>query len=112
MKTLRLFFLSLVLVSCSCTDSTTANPTPPVVVPPVDPPVVIPPLSEAELLNQVQKDALKYFVEYAQTNSKLARERYHVEDTGNDANIVTIGGSGFGLMTILVGIERNFIDTV
>lgn len=109
MKILRLFFLSLLLVSCSCTDSTTATPTPPV-VPPVDPPVVVPSLSEEELLNLVQKDALKYFVEYAQSSSKLARERYHVEDTSNDANIVTTGGSGFGLMTILVGIERNFID--
>lgn len=105
MKIVKLFFLFSLLVSCSCTDSNSSTNEPI-----VTPPVVIPPLSEAELLDQVQKDALKYFVEYAQTNSKLARERYHVEDIDNDANIVTTGGSGFGLMTILVGIERNFID--
>jgi hypothetical protein len=57
----------------------------------------------------VQKDALKYFVEYAHPTSKLARERYHTDDPGNDANIVTTGGSGFGLMTLLVGIQRNYI---
>ena len=40
----------------------------------------------------------------------MGRERYH-EDfyPKNDANVVTTGGSGFGLMTILVGIERGFI---
>jgi len=101
-KIIRHFFLFSLLVSCSCTDTTN-----PVVV---APPVIVTPLSETELLDQVQKDALKYFVEYAQSSSKLARERYHVEDVSNDANIVTTGGSGFGLMTILVGIERNFID--
>jgi hypothetical protein len=75
----------------------------------VIPPVVVTPLSEDELLDQVQKDALKYFVNYAHPTSKLARERYHVEDTGNDANIIATGGSGFGFMTILAGTERNFI---
>src|SRR5690606_29850255 len=40
---------------------------------------------------------------------KLARERYHTDNPSVDANIVTTGGSGFGLMTILVGIERGFV---
>lgn len=107
MKIIRLFLIFFLFVSCSgCDNSTTPDPA---VI--VDPPVVVdPPLSEEVLLNMAQKDALKYFVEYAQSNSKLARERYHVDDTGNDANIVAIGGSGFGLMTLLVGIERNFIS--
>jgi hypothetical protein len=60
-------------------------------------------------MDLAQKDALKYFWNYAETNSKLARERYHVDDSSLDANIVTTGGSGFGLMTILVGIERGFV---
>ncbi len=109
MKIIRLFLIFSLFVSCSsCDNSTTPDP---VVI--VNPPVVVdPPLSEEVLLNMAQKDALKYFVEYAQSNSKLARERYHVDDTGNDANIVAIGGSGFGLMTLLVGIERNFINKV
>ncbi len=28
----------------------------------------------------------------------------------NDKNVITIGGSGFGLMAILVGINRGFIS--
>ncbi len=67
------------------------------------------PLTDEQLLNQAQKDALKYFWEYAEPNSKLARERYHTDNPSFEANIVTTGGSGFGLMTIIVGIERGFV---
>ncbi len=101
MKIIRLLSLFCLLASCSCNDNA-ANP--PAVVPPV-----VQTHTEEELLNQVQKDALKYFIDYAHPNAKLARERYHVDDPGNDANIVTTGGSGFGLMSIIVGMERNYI---
>lgn len=67
-------------------------------------------LSDEQLLDLAEKDALKYFWEYAETNSKLARERYHQDEPFVDANLVTTGGSGFGLMTILVGIQRGFIN--
>ena len=66
-------------------------------------------LSNDALLDLAEKDALKYFWNYAETNSKLARERYHTDDPALEANVVTTGGSGFGLMTILVGIERGFV---
>lgn len=64
-----------------------------------------------QLMNRVQQDALKYFWDFAEPNSLLARERYHVDDIypDNDKNVITTGGSGFGLMTILVGVERGFI---
>ncbi len=41
----------------------------------------------------------------------MARERFHVDGIypDNDRNVVTSGGSGFGLMAILVGVERGFI---
>lgn len=80
----------------------------PIVVPePTEP--TYPNLTDDELLDKVQQESLKYFWEYAETNSKLARERYHVEDPGNDAQIVTTGGSGFGLMSLIVGVERGFV---
>lgn len=63
--------------------------------------------TDPELIKMTQKDALKYFWEYAEPNSKLARERYHTDNPGQDANVVTTGGSGFGLMTILVGIKNG-----
>ena len=65
--------------------------------------------TDSQITEMVQKDALKYFWDYAQTNSKLARERYIPDNPGFDASIVTTGGSGFGLMTILVGIKNGYI---
>lgn len=63
------------------------------------------------LMTKVQKDVLKYFWEFAEPTSMLARERYHEDGIypQNDKNVITTGGSGFGMMTILVGVERNFI---
>ncbi|MFD2516469.1 glucoamylase family protein [Salinimicrobium flavum] len=68
-------------------------------------------LPEEELLDIVQKQTLKYFWDYAEPNSGMARERYHPDGNypKNDAHIVTTGGSGFGLMALVVGMERNFI---
>lgn len=66
-------------------------------------------LTDEEILDQVQKDVIKYFWEYAEPNSKLGRERFHVDDPGFEANKVTTGGSGFGLMSLIVGVERGFI---
>src|SRR6476660_10435195 len=74
-----------------------------------DEPITEPTLTDQQLLDLVQKDALKYFWDYAETNSKLARERYHVDDPANDAHLVTTGGTGFGIMTIIAGIERGFV---
>ncbi|MBW2961981.1 glucoamylase family protein [Mesonia aestuariivivens] len=67
----------------------------------------IEPLSDEELLNTVQRQTLKYFWDFAEPSSQMARERYHPNQTNN--SIVTTGGSGFGLMAIIVGIERGFI---
>jgi hypothetical protein len=70
----------------------------------VDPSQKLPQLSsDDELLTLVQQQTFKYFWDLGDPNSGLALER-------NDAgNIVTTGGSGFGIMSIVVGIERNFI---
>ncbi len=68
-------------------------------------------ISEEALLDTVQKQTLKYFWDYAEPNSGMARERFH--PNGNypkdDAHVVTTGGSGFGLMAIVAGMEREFI---
>lgn len=65
--------------------------------------------TDTQLLEMVQKDALKYFWDYAESNSKLARERYHTDNPGQDAHVVSAGGSGFGLMTILVGVKNGYV---
>lgn len=68
-------------------------------------------LSDDELLDTVQKQTLKYFWDYAEPNSGMGRERFHPDGNypRNDAHVVTTGGSGFGLMAIVTGIEREFI---
>ena len=49
--------------------------------------------------------------EGAEPTSGLACERIHTDGVypENDADIVTTGGSGFGIAGLLVGIERGFI---
>ncbi|MBT0812411.1 Ig-like domain-containing protein [Litoribacter ruber] len=60
-------------------------------------------IPDEELLTKVQEHTFRYFWDFAHENSGLARER------NTSGNLVTIGGSGFGVMAIIVGVERNFI---
>ena len=59
-------------------------------------------LSDDALMDTVQRRTFLYFWEGAEPNSGLAPERYHVDGVypQNDANVVTSGGSGFGIMAI------------
>lgn len=68
-------------------------------------------LSDIQLLDSVQHQTFRYFWDGAEPTSGMARERIHLDQhyPRNDQNIVTLGGSGFGVMAILVGIERGFI---
>lgn len=68
-----------------------------------DPTPKFPIISDDELLTKVQHQTFKYFWDFAHPASGMARER----NTSGD--LVTSGGSGFGLMSIIVGIERGFI---
>lgn len=68
-------------------------------------------LTDDQLLDAVQKQTFQYFWDGAEPVSGLARERYHVDGAypQNDKNTIATGASGFGLMSILVGIDRKFI---
>lgn len=68
-------------------------------------------ISEDSLLNLVQYQTFQYFWDNAEPISGMAPERTHMDDIypQNDKHVVTSGGSGFGLMAILVGVERGFI---
>ena len=63
-----------------------------------------PVISDSALLSLVEQQTLKYFYDFGHPVSGLARER------NSSGDIVTTGGSGFGIMAILVGIERNFLS--
>jgi hypothetical protein len=56
-----------------------------------------------DLLSVVQKQTFKYFYDFAHPASGMARER------NTSGNTITSGGSGFGIMALIVGMERNFI---
>jgi hypothetical protein len=62
-----------------------------------------PEIPDEQLLDEIQEATFRYFWDFAHPVSGLARERNTSGDT------VTIGGSGFGLKAILVGIYRGFI---
>ncbi|MEZ5038773.1 MAG: glucoamylase family protein [Saprospiraceae bacterium] len=59
-------------------------------------------MTDEALQTMVQEYTFRYFWDFAHPVSGLARER-------NTTSTVTSGGSGFGIMAILVGIERAFI---
>lgn len=61
-------------------------------------------ISNDSLLTLVEEKTFRYFYDYAHPVSGLTRERLGSND------IVTTGGSGFGIMALLVGIERKFIS--
>jgi len=63
-----------------------------------------PRISDDELLTLIQRQTLKYFYEFGHPFSGMARER----NTSGD--IVTTGGTGFGIMGMVVGVHRNFIS--
>jgi len=76
-----------------------------------DTPSIKPALSDDSLLTLVQYKTFQYFWDGAEPTSGAARERFHSDNQypDNDKHIITSGGTGFGVMAILVGIERKFI---
>nr|WP_165040110.1 glucoamylase family protein [Dysgonomonas sp. ZJ709] len=68
-------------------------------------------ISDEALLDSVQRRTFGYFWNESEPTSGMARERFHVDGIypQNDRNVVTSGGSGFGIMAIIVGIERGYV---
>lgn len=65
-------------------------------------------LSDSALLDLVQKQTFKYFWDFAHPVSGLSRERSNTAyNYGNE--VVTTGGTGFGIMSVIVAAERKWI---
>ncbi|MBV4357723.1 glucoamylase family protein [Pinibacter aurantiacus] len=65
-------------------------------------------LSDSALLDLVQKQTFRYFWDFGHPVSGLARERSNRSyDYGDE--VVTTGGSGFGIMSIIVAANRKWI---
>jgi len=63
------------------------------------------PMGDEALLDMVQHATFRYFWDYGHPVSGMARER----NNGN-ANLVTTGGSGFGIMAIVAAAERGWVS--
>lgn len=61
-------------------------------------------LSDEQLLSSVQRATFRYFRDYGHEVSGLTRERY-----AGKGYTCSSGGTGFGLLAIMVGVERGFI---
>jgi hypothetical protein len=61
------------------------------------------PMSDDELLTMVQEASFSYYWDGAEPNSGLARE-----SIPGDPDMIAVGGSGFGIMSLVVGAERGF----
>jgi hypothetical protein len=60
-------------------------------------------LSDNQLLDTVQRRTFSYFWEFGHPISGMARER------NSSGDVVTTGGTGFGIMAIVAAVNRNFI---
>lgn len=81
----------------------------------IDPPVVttfvtsidssdkFPQITDNALLDKVQQQTFKYFWDFGHPVSGMARER------NSSGDIVTTGGTGFGIMAIVTAVSRGFI---
>lgn len=86
-------------------------------------------ISDSVLLDIIQRQAFRYFWHYAHPVSGLARERSntvkaeyywdYINEADDEPNLskhkfggeaCAIGGSGFGIMSTIVAVERKWID--
>jgi hypothetical protein len=63
-------------------------------------------LTGEALLTEVQETTFDYFWDFAHPTSGLAREGF---TTSHPGDTCATGGTGMGLMTIVVGVERGFV---
>ncbi len=66
-------------------------------------------LPDTVLLDLVQQTTLKYFSEFAHPVSGMARERSNYSPVYDFSSTVTTGGTGFGIMALIVGASRGWL---
>ena len=68
-------------------------------------------LSDEALLDSVERRTFDYFWSGAEPNSGLACERINMDGIypENDETVVTTGGSGFGILALIAGMERGYV---
>ena len=64
---------------------------------------IVAPMTDDQFLDMVQEYTFRYFYDYGHPTSGMARERF------GSGDIVATGGTGFGIMALIVGIHRGYI---
>jgi hypothetical protein len=72
-------------------------------------PAALAAMPDEELLEAVQRQTFRFFWEGAHPQCGLAPDRLKTEAGARD-DLVAIGGSGFGIMAIIVAVERGWIS--
>ena len=62
------------------------------------------PSTDEDLLDMTQRYTTRYFFDFADPATGMARER----SNDQHGNVVTTGGTGFGIMALIAGMERNY----
>ena len=62
-------------------------------------------MTDDELLTMVQEASFRYYWDGAESQSGLAKE-----NTNGRQSMIATGASGFGIMALIAGVERNFIS--
>ena len=102
------FVLLMASVSCQGGDVKTAN-TEPETRPDEQRPASFE--NDEALLDYIERVHFNYMWDGAEPTSGLARERIHLDGDypEHDQDVVTTGGSGFGIAGLVVAMERGFI---
>jgi hypothetical protein len=87
----------------SFNNGTVANPGYSTLITKLDPSDKFPRITDTQLLDSVQRRTLSYFWDFGHPVSGMARER------NSSGDLVTSGGTGFGIMAIITGVNRGFV---
>lgn len=69
-------------------------------------------LLDEDFLDMVQSQTLKYFWEFGHPVSGMARERSNAFKSYDYLHTVATGATGFGVMAMIAGAERGFLNKV
>lgn len=72
------------------------------------PPAALADLPDDDLLETLQRRTFRFFWDGAEPHSGLARDRNR-ESADADNHLVAVGGSGFGIMAMIVAVSRGWV---
>jgi hypothetical protein len=72
-------------------------------------PAALAAMGDEELLEELQKQTFRFFWDGAEPVSGLARDRNR-QDGDTADNLVAVGGAGFGVMALVVAVERGWVS--